>query len=197
MIHTQEFIQKNLDFKKIVIMPPSIDPLSEKNRELKEYEISKILNRFDIKEENPIITQVSRFDPWKGIDDVINVYLKVKEKFPNVQLLLVGILTQDDPEGHIFLNKTIKKVENDYNVHILTDLIGVHNKEVNALQRASDVVLQMSKKEGFGLTVSEAMWKEKAVIGKRVGGIKIQIKDGESGFLIENINEAIEKQFIY
>nr|2X6Q_A Chain A, Trehalose-synthase Tret [Pyrococcus horikoshii]2X6Q_B Chain B, Trehalose-synthase Tret [Pyrococcus horikoshii]2X6R_A Chain A, TREHALOSE-SYNTHASE TRET [Pyrococcus horikoshii]2X6R_B Chain B, TREHALOSE-SYNTHASE TRET [Pyrococcus horikoshii] len=192
IFHLPEYVQPELDRNKAVIMPPSIDPLSEKNVELKQTEILRILERFDVDPEKPIITQVSRFDPWKGIFDVIEIYRKVKEKIPGVQLLLVGVMAHDDPEGWIYFEKTLRKIGEDYDVKVLTNLIGVHAREVNAFQRASDVILQMSIREGFGLTVTEAMWKGKPVIGRAVGGIKFQIVDGETGFLVRDANEAVE-----
>lgn len=193
IFHMEEYVQNDLNKSKVVIMPPSIDPLSEKNRELSESEILKILERFDVDPERPIITQVSRFDPWKGIFDVIDVYRKVKERIPEVQLLLVGVMAHDDPEGWIYFEKTLRKIGEDYDVKVLTNLTGVHAKEVNAFQRASDVVLQMSIREGFGLTVTEAMWKEKPVVGRAVGGIRLQIVDGKTGFLVKDVSDAVEK----
>ena len=193
IFHMEEYVQEDLDKNKVVIMPPSIDPLSEKNIELSKAEILKILERFDIDPERPILTQVARFDPWKGVFDVIDVYRKVKEKIPDVQLLLVGVMAHDDPESWIYFEKTLRKLGEDYDVKVLTNLTGVHAREVNAFQRASDVILQMSIREGFGLTVTEAMWKEKPVIGRAVGGIRLQIVDGETGFLVKNIEEAAEK----
>ncbi|WP_324735118.1 trehalose synthase [Thermococcus sp. SY098] len=193
IFHMPEYAQSDLDKDRVIIMPPSIDPLSEKNIELKESEILKILEKFDVDPDRPKITQVARFDPWKGVFDVIEVYRKVKEKIPDVQLLLVSAMAHDDPEGWIYFEKVLRKIGEDYDVKILTNLIGVHAKEVNAFQRASDVVLQMSTREGFGLTVSEAMWKEKPIVGRAVGGIKLQVVDGRTGFLIKTVNEAAEK----
>lgn len=193
IFHMEEYVQSDLEGDKVVIMPPSIDPLSEKNMELSETEILRTLERFDVDPDRPILTQVARFDPWKGVFDVIDVYRKVKEKIPDVQLLLVGVMAHDDPEGWVYFEKTLRKIGEDYDVKVLTNLNGVHAREVNAFQRASDVVLQMSIREGFGLTVTEAMWKEKPVIGRAVGGIKLQIIDGETGFLIRDVNEAAEK----
>ncbi|AJC71977.1 trehalose synthase [Thermococcus guaymasensis DSM 11113] len=193
IFHMEEYVQSDLEGDKVVIMPPSIDPLSEKNMELSETEILRTLERFDVDPDRPILTQVARFDPWKGVFDVIDVYRKVKEKIPDVQLLLVGVMAHDDPEGWVYFEKTLRKIGEDYDVKVLTNLNGVHAREVNAFQRASDVVLQMSIREGFGLTVTEAMWKEKPVIGRAVGGIKLQIVDGETGFLIRDVNEAAEK----
>lgn len=193
IFHMEEYVQSDLEGDKVVIMPPSIDPLSEKNMELSETEVLRTLERFDVDPDRPILTQVARFDPWKGVFDVIDVYRKVKEKIPDVQLLLVGVMAHDDPEGWVYFEKTLRKIGEDYDVKVLTNFNGVHAREVNAFQRASDVVLQMSIREGFGLTVTEAMWKEKPVIGRAVGGIKLQIIDGETGFLIRDVNEAAEK----
>jgi len=193
VFHLPEYIRPDLDQKKTTIMPPSIDPLSEKNVELSESEILKTLERFDIDPDRPIITQVARFDPWKGVFDVIDVYKKVKEKIPKVQLLLVGIMASDDPEGWVYYEKTLRRIGEDYDIKVLTNLVGVHAREVNAFQRASDVVLQMSIREGFGLTVTEAMWKGKPVVGRAVGGIKFQVIDGRTGFLVNSVEEAAKK----
>ncbi len=193
IFHMEDYLRKDLDPGRVVIMPPSIDPLSEKNVELKEDEVLTTLERFDVDPERPILTQVARFDPWKGVFDVIDVYRKVKEKIPDVQLLLVGVMAHDDPEGWIYFERTLRKIGEDYDVKVLTNLNGVHAREVNAFQRASDVILQMSIREGFGLTVTEAMWKGKPVIGRSVGGIKLQIVDGKTGFLVRGTAEAVEK----
>ncbi|ASA77999.1 trehalose synthase [Thermococcus sp. 5-4] len=193
IFHLPEYVQSDLNPEKTVIMPPSIDPLSEKNMELKESEVLKTLERFDVDPDRPIITQVARFDPWKGVFDVIDVYRKVKEKIPEVQLLLVGVMAADDPEGWVYFEKTLRKIGEDYDVKVLTNLTGVHAREVNAFQRASDVVLQMSIREGFGLTVTEAMWKGRPVVGRAVGGIKFQVVDGETGFLVKGVKDAVEK----
>ena len=193
IFHMEDYLREDLTRDRVVIMPPSIDPLSEKNMELKEGEVLRVLERFDVDPEKPIITQVARFDPWKGVFDAIDVYRKVKGKIPDVQLLLVGVMAHDDPEGWVYLEKTLRKIGEDYDVKVLTNLNGVHAREVNAFQRASDVILQMSLREGFGLTVTEAMWKERPVIGRAVGGIKLQIVNGETGFLVRNTDEAAKK----
>ncbi|WP_297522895.1 glycosyltransferase [Thermococcus sp.] len=193
VFHLPEYVRKELDPLKTVIMPPSIDPLSEKNIELSEREIEKTLGRFDIDPERPILTQVSRFDPWKGIFDVIEVYRRIKRKLPGVQLLLVGVMAGDDPEGWVYFERALRKIGEDYNVKVLTNLVGVHAREVNTFQRASDVILQMSTREGFGLSVTEAMWKKKPVVGRRVGGIKFQVIDGKTGFLVDDVDDAVEK----
>ncbi|WP_048149511.1 trehalose synthase [Palaeococcus ferrophilus] len=193
IFHLPEYVQTNLNREKVVIMPPSIDPLSEKNRELSDSEVLDILERFDIDPDRPILTQVARFDPWKGVFDAVEVYRRVKERIPEVQLLLVGVMAHDDPEGWVYFEKTLRNIGEDYDVKVLTNLIGVHAREVNAFQRASTVVLQMSIREGFGLTVTEAMWKGKPVVGRAVGGIKFQITDGKTGFLVGDVDEAVQR----
>lgn len=194
LIFTMErFVQKPLKLAKTFIVPPSIDPLSVKNKPLPESLILSILDKYDVKAENPIITQVARFDPWKDPLGVIDVYRMVKKKVADVQLLLIASMAKDDPEGWIYYEKTARHAEEDYDIHLLSDLNGVGNVEVNAFQRASDVVLQKSIREGFGLSVTEALWKGVPVVGGNVGGIPLQIINGETGFLIGSVEEAAEK----
>lgn len=194
LIFTMErFVQKPLKLAKTFIVPPSIDPLSVKNKPLPESLILSILDKYDVKAENPIVTQVARFDPWKDPLGVIDVYRMVKKKVADVQLLLIGSMAKDDPEGWIYYEKTARHAEEDYDIHLLSDLNGVGNVEVNAFQRASDVVLQKSIREGFGLSVTEALWKGVPVVGGNVGGIPLQIINGETGFLIGSVEEAAEK----
>ena len=194
LIFTMErFVQKPLKLAKTFIVPPSIDPLSVKNKPLPESLILSILDKYDVKAENPIVTQVARFDPWKDPLGVIDVYRMVKKKVADVQLLLIASMAKDDPEGWIYYEKTARHAEEDYDIHLLSDLNGVGNVEVNAFQRASDVVLQKSIREGFGLSVTEALWKGVPVVGGNVGGIPLQIINGETGFLIGSVEEATEK----
>jgi len=189
----KQFVQENFESKKTFIIPPSIDPLSAKNKPLPENLIFSILDKYDVNPEKPIITQVSRFDPWKDPLGVIDVYRLVKKKVANVQLLLIASMAKDDPEGWVYYEKTTRHAAEDYDIHLLSDLNGVGNIEVNAFQRASDVILQKSIREGFGLTVTEALWKGVPVVGSNVGGILLQIINGEVGFLINSIEEAAEK----
>jgi trehalose synthase len=176
-----------------VIRPPSINPLSEKNKEISKDLVLEILQKYDVNPEKPIIAQVGRFDPWKDQMGVIDVYRIVKKEIPSLQLLLVTSMAQDDPEGWLYLEKTARRAGDDSDIHILTDLKGVKDIEVNAFQRASQVVLQMSTREGFGLTVAEALWKGVPVVARNVGGIPLQIIDGANGFLITNTIEAADK----
>jgi trehalose synthase len=189
----KQYVKETLRIKKLAIIPPSIDPLSEKNKSLPESQILSILNRYDIDPEKPIITQVARFDPWKDPLGAIDVYRIVKMKIPDVQLLLIASMAPDDPEGWVYYEKATRHAGEDYNVHLLTDMVGVKDLEVNALQRASNVALQMSTREGFGLSVTEALWKEVPVISREVGGIPLQVINGVNGFLIKDVKEAAEK----
>ena len=189
----KEYVKEGISIEKIAIIPPSIDPLSEKNKPLKESEILKILNKYDVDPERPIISQVGRFDPWKDPLGVIDTYRLVKEKIPGVQLLLITAMATDDPEAWYWFEKTARYAGNDYDIHLLTNLIGVGSLEVNAFQRASNVGLLKSIREGFGLVVSETLWKKVPFVGSNVGGIKLQIIDGQNGYLISSVQEAAEK----
>lgn len=170
------------------IITPSIDPLSEKNRELSDEEIQETTERLKIPVDRPIILQVSRFDRFKDPLGVIKAYRTVK-KYNDCILILAGSPATDDPEGEVVLNEVREYAENDPDVHILL-LPPFSDKDINALQRISSVILQKSLKEGFGLTVSEAMWKGKPVIGGATGGIPLQIVHGVTGFLVHSVEGA-------
>ncbi|MFX0010058.1 MAG: glycosyltransferase [Candidatus Hermodarchaeota archaeon] len=175
----------------IVYITPSINPFSNKNKELDHEEAKTIVQKY-IPLNKPLITQISRFDPWKDPLGVIDAYKKVKEKVP-VSLALIGSLAHDDPEGVEWLKKVKDYADNDENIYILSNLDGVGDIEVNALQRVSNVIIQKSIKEGFGLTVTEALWKKTPVIGGNVGGITLQIENGVNGFLVDSVEETVEK----
>ena len=181
--------------RKAIIFPPAIDPLSPKNQPLTLATSKQILKSFGIDPSKPLISQVSRFDPWKDPLGVIETYQLAKKKIPDLQLALVGFfLARDDPEAERIYKKAKKKTEKDPNIFLFAnrELLGslkVH-VFVNAIQVASNVILQKSIREGFGMTVAEAMWKEKPVIGGKAGGIKLQIKDGKNGFLVSNPKKA-------
>jgi trehalose synthase len=167
------------------IISPSIDPVSEKNRELTDGEIQETLNKFKIPKDRTIILQVSRFDRFKDPIGVIKAYRIVK-KYNDCILILAGSPATDDPEAETVLNEVREYVANDPDIHILL-LPPFSDKDINALQRTATVILQKSLKEGFGLTVSEAMWKGKPVIGGAVGGIPLQIVHGLTGFLVHSV----------
>ncbi len=189
----EQYVKSPLEKKHVSIIPPSIDPVSDKNKPLPEDDILSILERYDVDPDNPILTQVARFDPWKDPLGVIDAYRMVKQTMPEAQLLLISSMAIDDPEGWVYYEKTARYAGDDYDIHLLTDLIGVGSLEVNAFQRASDVALLKSIREGFGLSVAEALWKEVPVVGGNVGGIPLQILDGETGFLVNTVEEAAEK----
>ncbi len=164
------------------IVLPSIDPLSDKNRELTAAEIDEVARKFDIPSDRPMVLQVSRFDRFKDPIGVIKAYRMVK-KYNDCILVLAGSPARDDPEGEEVLSEVQNFSEGDPDIRILL-LPPFSDKEINALQRLATIVLQKSLKEGFGLTVSEAMWKGKPVIGGAVGGIPHQIVHGVNGFLV-------------
>ncbi|MCQ4573641.1 MAG: glycosyltransferase [Candidatus Brocadiales bacterium] len=163
------------------LISPSIDPLSPKNRELKDSEISGVLERFNIDPELPIITQISRFDYLKDPVGVVEVYRIVKKNV-DCQLILAGGGATDDPEGEAVLAQVREAAGDDPHIHVLL-LPPASDIEINALQRASAVVLQKSLREGFGLTVAEALWKSRPVVASAVGGIPLQIAHEYSGLL--------------
>jgi len=167
------------------LIAPSIDPLADKNKDLEQNEIDAVLEKYGIDPERPIITQISRFDRLKDPVGVIEAYKIVKKRY-NVQLVLAGGGASDDPEGAAVLQEVQEMADGDPDAKILL-LPAYSDKEINALQRASTVVLQKSIKEGFGLTVTEAMWKNKPVIGGATGGIRKQIIDGVTGYLVHTI----------
>ncbi|MCF8083440.1 MAG: glycosyltransferase [Deltaproteobacteria bacterium] len=166
----------------VYLIAPSIDPLHEKNIDLPIEEIEGIYSRFDIDPERPMILQVSRFDRFKDPVGVIHTYRLVKRFIPHVQLVLAGGGASDDPEGEAVLQEVRTSASEDPDIHILL-LPGDAHRTINVLQRASDIVLQKSLREGFGLTVTEAMWKNKPVIGGDTGGIRLQVVNHHTGFL--------------
>ncbi len=170
------------------IIPPAIDPISEKNRELRGDEIDETVAKFRIPTDRPILLQVSRFDGFKDPAGVIRVYQIVK-KYNDCILILAGSPASDDPEGEKVLNETREAAGNDPDIRILL-LPPFSDIEINALQRIATVILQKSLKEGFGLTVSEAMWKGKPVIGGAAGGIPLQITHDITGFLVHSVEGA-------
>jgi len=177
------------------LISPSIDPLSDKNRELPQEIIDSVLRKYNIKKDKPIITQISRFDRLKDPVGVIEAYKQVKKYF-DCQLILAGGSAADDPESGQVLEEVKTRSGHDKDIHIL--LLPQDDIVVNALQRASDVIVQKSLKEGFGLTVAEALWKTKPVVASNVGGIPLQIKHKYSGLLCHSIDGAsfAIKQFL-
>ena len=177
------------------IIPPSIDPLSEKNRELSQEEIDKVLAKYEIDPKVPLIVQIGRFDPWKGIDRTIAVYRQVRKE-KKCQLVIAGGLAADDPEGERILSEIYEETKGDEDIHVLNlsmaDRLENH-REVNALQRAASVIMQPSTREGFGLVITEALWKGKAVIAADVGAIPLQVRDGHTGYFYQTPYRTAQK----
>ena len=169
------------------LIAPSIDPLSDKNRELPQEAIDAVLEKYNIPKGKPIITQISRFDRLKDPLGVIEAYKLVK-KYNDCQLILAGGGASDDPEGIQVLEEVKEKSKGDADIHIL--LLPQDDIVINALQRASTVIVQKSLKEGFGLTVAEALWKAKPVVASHVGGIPLQITHKYSGMLCRSVEGA-------
>jgi len=165
------------------IIPPSIDPLSEKNTELEADEVDAVRERFGLDPERPLVLQVSRFDRFKDPLGVIRAHQLAKRFLPALQLVLAGGGASDDPEGALMVQEVQNEAAADDSVHVLLLPPDAH-RTINALQRAADVVVQKSTREGFGLTVTEAMWKGKAVIGGDTGGIRLQVINFHTGFLV-------------
>lgn len=163
------------------VMKPSIDPLSVKNKDLPNGTIEKYIKKAGVdKDERPLIAQISRFDKWKDPQGVINVFDLIREEM-DCQLLLVGAMATDDPEGQQVYEEVHSLVKDRGDIRLI---VGAHDIMVNAIQKASDVIIQKSIREGFGLSVTEALWKKTPVVASNVGGIPAQVKDGETGFLI-------------
>ena len=167
------------------IIPPAIDPLSDKNRELTSAEIRGVLDRLSIYPSRPIVLQVSRFDFLKDPLGVIDAY-KIAKRSVDCQLVLAGGSAADDPEGEKVLSLVLERAQGDPDIHVL-NLSPDSHVEINALQRSAAVVVQKSLREGFGLVVTEAMWKGKAVIGGAVGGIRNQVIHGITGYLVNTV----------
>jgi trehalose synthase len=186
----REFVPPDLPIDHVEIIPPAIDPLSPKNLALPEATARQILGWIGIQLDRPLITQVARFDPWKDPLGVISAYQQVRQDVPNAQLALVGSMALDDPEGWDVYRQIQTACAADPLIHIFTNLTGVGNIEVNAFQQLSDVVVQKSLREGFGLVVSEALWKRTPVVAGRAGGIPLQMADGVGGVLVDDIESC-------
>lgn len=192
LFHMPQYVPAGLDGG-VNIVPPAIDPLAPKNMGLSPEDASYVCNQFGIDVDRPLICQVSRFDPWKDPLGVIDAYRLVREEMPNVQLALVGSMASDDPEGWDFFNATVEHAAGDPDIHILNNFNNVGGIEVNAFQSHSEVLIQKSTREGFGLTVSEALWKARPFVGGDVGGIPLQVQDGVSGYLVDGVEQCAER----
>jgi trehalose synthase len=189
LFHVRDYVPAGMDGG-VHVVPPAIDPLAPKNMALSHEDAAFVCRQFGIDVDRPMICQVSRFDPWKDPLGVIDAYRRVKAQRPDVQLALVGSMASDDPEGWDFYNSTLAHADGDPDVHILNNFNNVGAIEVNAFQSLASVVVQKSTREGFGLTVSEALWKGRPFIGGNVGGIPLQVEDGQTGYLVGNVEDC-------
>lgn len=189
-----EYELEGLEPSKVSVIPPAIDPLSPKNQALPDYVARGFLARIAVDPSRPLVSQVSRFDRWKDPWGVIDAYRLAKDEVPGIQLALVGAMTaKDDPDAVEVFNSVKEYAHDDPDIHLFSspDIIG--DLEVNAFQSASEVIVQKSLREGFGLTVAEAMWKGTPVVGGDCGGIRLQVKNGETGYLVRDAQDCAQR----
>jgi trehalose synthase len=191
VFHMQQYVPNGMGGT-VNIVPPAIDPLAPKNMAFSPEDSVYICDQFGIDVDRPLLCQVSRFDPWKDPLGVIDAYRGVKKAYPEVQLALVGSMAHDDPEGWEYYNQTVGYADGDPDIFILSNLNNIGSVEVNAFQVHSAAVVQKSIREGFGLTVTEALWKTRPTVAGRVGGIVAQIEDGVTGWLVDTPEECAE-----
>ncbi len=187
MIVSEEKYKQIVNLPQEIIMP-SINPFNDKNKKLSQKRLTHYLRKYGIKNDKPIITQISRFDKWKDPIGVVKAFKIIKKEF-DCKLILLGNMAQDDPEGQKIYEELLKHIKNEPDIIIST---AESSLLVNTLQTISKVVIQKSIREGFALTVSEALWKGTPVVGGNVGGIPQQIIDGKTGYLVNNIEECAE-----
>ena len=188
-----EFVPASMPLDRVVFAPPCIDPLSVKNLELPRPFVEEITRQYGVRPRDPLLVQVSRFDPWKDPIGVIEAFRMVREEFPTAQLVLAGSMATDDPEGFHYWELTDEARAGDPDIHLLSNIQQVGAVQINAFQRAADVVIQKSLREGFGLTVSEGLWKGRPVVGGRAGGITTQIVDGKYGYLVDSVETCAKR----
>lgn len=188
---TPEFIVGKALPPLLALVPPSIDPLSDKNRELSAEEIGQVYERYGVPRDKPVLLQVSRFDRFKDPIGVLRAYRLVKRE-NDCRLILAGGTADDDPEGSLILTQVREEAADDPDIHLLPPppQEKLSDQEINALQQGADIIIQKSLKEGFALVVTEALWNGKPVVAGSVGGIKLQVIDGETGFLVNSIEET-------
>jgi trehalose synthase len=191
----ETYVPNDLEAERVEIARPCIDPFRAKNRELRDWERIEVLDRYGIDPERPYLLQVSRFDPWKDPLGVLEVFRHARDAHPGLQLVYMAGMAGDDPEGWGLYEQTREAAGDDPDVHLLAldvpqERVNRNALEVNAMQRGAAVVLQKSIREGFGLVVTEALWKEKAVVAGNVGGIRLQIRDGWNGYLVDSVEQA-------
>lgn len=186
------FIPKSIPHNNVTIIPPAIDPTSDKNISMPIRRAKKIIQSFGVDIRRPIIVQVSRFDPWKDHRGVIDAYRLAKKYVSNLQLIFVAQMAIDDPEAELIYKEIYQYADKDRDIFFIINA-KKNNEVVNAFQTGADIIIQKSVKEGFGQTVTEAMWKKKTVIGGNATGIITQIQSGINGFIVNSIQECADK----
>ena len=189
IVTSREYAKEEITIP-VTEITPSIDPTSPKNLPLDHERAREVLSRFGVDPDRPLLVQVSRFDPWKDPFGVIDAYRAVKAEYPDAQLALVGSIALDDPEGVRLLGDLKQAAGGDPDVHVLSNQDGVHAAEVAAFQQEADVIIQKSIREGFGLTITEGMWKARPVVAGQATGCRLQIEDGLNGYLIGSTEEC-------
>lgn len=185
-----DFLPPRLDPRRATFIAPAIDPFATKNIEIPLELCRRAIADSGVDVDRPLLLQVSRFDPWKDPLGVVEAYRMVKREIPEVQLALIGAMAGDDPEGWHLLDLVQEESARDPDLFVFTNVAGVGSMEVNVFQRGCDVVIQKSIREGFGLVVSEALWKEKPVVAGRAGGIPMQFPYGFENYLVDSVEDC-------
>lgn len=188
IFYLPEYVFKGLHPRKLITSTIAIDPLSPKNMPFTKSKAKRIVEQFGIDSKRPIATQISRIDSWKDFPGVVDAWLIAKKKVPKLQLVLIGVVSANNIHAKAIIDEVLGKIKGQKDAHLLVNKVDRRN--IKAFQTASNVVIQKSLREGFGLTVSEALWSGTPVIGGNVGGIKAQIINGKSGYLVDNAEEC-------
>ncbi len=194
VVSMPEYSRESSDSARVLIFPPAIDPLLTKNVPLPSHRARELLAGLGIDPTRPLVSQVSRFDRWKDPWGVVDAYRLAKGEIPGLQLALVGAMTaKDDSDALEVLTSVQRYADGDPDIHLFSNPLVIGGLKVNAFQSGSDVIVQKSIREGFGLTVAEAMWKRTPVVGGDCGGIRLQICDGENGFLAADASSCARR----
>lgn len=195
-----EFIPPEISQNKSLVFTPAIDPFMEQNKDMPLEEARTIVKKFGIDVSRPIMVNISRFDPWKDPEGTVEVYRRAKKQIPGLQLVFVGLmLADDDPDAEEIFEKMKSQTKDDSDVFLFAELSPLKDKGIDvptfvrAFRSAADVIIHKSSREGFGMTVAESMLFGKPVIGGNIGGIKVQIIDGENGYLVDSVEEAASR----
>lgn len=191
ILYLPEYAFKDIHPKKIIFSTIAIDPLSPKNLPINNSKAKRVVEQFGIDSSKPLITQISRIDSWKDFPGVVDAWLIAKKKIPELQLVIVGVVSLNNVHAKEIIDQITMKTKKEEGIYLLINK--VERENIKAFQTASNVILQKSLREGFGLTVSEALWSGTPVIGGNVGGIKVQIVNGKCGYLVDSVQECSER----